>query len=462
MTAILKNILPRVHTSLRARRVRIEGVKNTLIVSIPGLSEALVPRMPTLASLAAGGGLRALEPVFPSVPAVAQATYLTGLEPERHGAVGHAWYDRDLAEVLAGRQAESLVFGEKVWEAGRRIEDGFTCAKLFWDRSEHGTADWTVGRRPAGPGLETFAAPTRLGAELLERLGAFPKGPAAESLAASRWIARCAAHVLLRCRPTLTLVRLPALEEEGQRLGPADPGWSKIVRALDRVLEELLDTALQERLRILVLSEYVLEPVHAAIPLNRVLRSAGLLRTRSSPHGELLDPGASEAFAVPDRQIAHVYLKRLAGVPAVKSLLEGVPGVERVLDPEALRQSGLAHARAGDLLAVAKPDCWFCYPYWEEGARPPLFARTRAPLLKPGADPCELIVERRWLSPASWLGAETSIDPLAVRGSFGRGAPGAVLVSSEPELPARRGIAPRELKSLMLSHVFGGRVAEPV
>ncbi len=49
---------------------------------------------------------------------------------------------------------------------------------------------------------------------------------------------------------------------------------------------------------------------------------------------ELLDPGASKAFAVADHQIAHIYINDPSVTLQVRQLLEKVPGVQLVLDKE--------------------------------------------------------------------------------------------------------------------------------
>ena len=46
--------------------------------------------------------------------------------------------------------------------------------------------------------------------------------------------------------------------------------------------------------------------------INRALREAGLLEVRAELGRDMLDAGASEAFAVADHQIAHVYVQTAA------------------------------------------------------------------------------------------------------------------------------------------------------
>ena len=56
----------------------------------------------------------------------------------------------------------------------------------------------------------------------------------------------------------------------------------------------------------MIVSEYGIEPVDDAIHINKVLRRAGGVRVREEDGGELLDAGASDAFAVADHQVAHL------------------------------------------------------------------------------------------------------------------------------------------------------------
>ena len=56
-------------------------------------------------------------------------------------------------------------------------------------------------------------------------------------------------------------------------------------------------------------------------------------------------------------------------------------------------QSGPAVERAGDLIAVADPDAWFTYYFWDDDALAPDYARTIDIHRKPGYDPCELFID---------------------------------------------------------------------
>jgi hypothetical protein len=82
----------------------------------------------------------------------------------------------------------------------------------------------------------------------------------------------------------------------------------------------------------------------------------------------MLDPGASAAFAVADHQVAHIYVNDPARLSDVRRIIEGVPGVEAVLGAAEKAKYHIAHERAGDLIAIARPDAWFTYyqTTWEE------------------------------------------------------------------------------------------------
>jgi predicted AlkP superfamily pyrophosphatase or phosphodiesterase len=456
-------------------------VHRTLVLLVVGLSgDLLGEATPHLSALAREGGRRPLRTILPAVTCSVQATFTTGRLPRDHGVVANGWYFRDLAEVWLWRQSNRLVAGEKIWDAAVRRDPAFTCAKLFWWYNMYATATWTVTPRPMYPAdgrkiPDVYTQPAELRDELAARLGPFPLfrfwGPAAD-LASSRWIADCARHVYDTRRPTLTLVYLPHLDYNLQRLGPRDPALAGDLRAIDAVCGELIDCARRDGTRVVVLSEYGITPVDGAVHVNRALREAKLLQVRVELGRELLDAGASEAFAVADHQVAHVYVRRPGRVAEVRALLEGLPGVEAVLDEDGKRAAGLDHPRAGELVAVARPDRWFAYYYWLDDAVAPDFARTVDIHRKPGYDPVELFLDPALRAPrlaVAWRLARKALgfrylmdviplDARLVRGSHGRPtddlAAGPVLLSSEPALLPDGAVEATAVKELLLDHVF--------
>jgi predicted AlkP superfamily pyrophosphatase or phosphodiesterase len=456
-------------------------VHRTVVLLVPGLAGDLVgDATPRLAALAGAGGRRPLRTILPAVTCSVHATFTTGLPPAGHGCVANGWYFRDLSEVWLWRQSNRLVAGEKVWEAAARQDPGFTCAVLFWWYNMYSTATWSVTPRPMYPAdgrkiPDIYTQPPELRDELTARLGPFPLfhfwGPTA-SLVSSQWIADSARHVLDTRRPTLTLVYLPHLDYNLQRLGPGDPAIRQDLAAIDGVCGELIDHVRRDGSRVVVLSEYAITPVSGAVHVNRALREARLIQVRRELGRELLDPGASEAFAVADHQVAHVYVRRADRVGEVKQLLEALPGVEAVLDADGKRAAGLDHPRAGELVAVARPDRWFTYYYWLDDAVAPDFARTVDIHRKPGYDPVELFLDPALRAPRASVGWRLlkktlglrylmdviPLDASLVKGSHGRPTDrldaGPVVLSSEPALLPADVVDATAVKRLILDHVF--------
>lgn len=424
--------------------------------------------------------MRSLQTVTPAVTCSAQTTYLTGLLPRDHGIVGNGWYFRELAEIGFWKQANHLVSGEYVWDAARKLDPSFTAANMFWWYNMYSSADIGVTPRPMYPAdgrkiPDCYAAPSELRDELTARLGTFPLftfwGPAT-SISSSRWIADATLHVRRSRKPTLTLCYLPHLDYNLQRLGPDDPRMAQDLREIDAICGELIEDAERSGARVIVLSEYGITPVRRPIHINRHLRENRFVTVRKELGRELLDPGASEAFAVADHQIAHIYVRKPERLPEIKALLEGLPGVERVLDAAGKREHGLDHLRSGELVAIAAADAWFTYYYWLDDDSAPDFARTVEIHRKPGYDPVELFMDPRFRWPKAAVGwrllkrslgfrALLDVIPLdagLVKGSHGRitdqAEDGPLIIGSDPDLIPSGPVAACSVKQVMLDHVF--------
>jgi predicted AlkP superfamily pyrophosphatase or phosphodiesterase len=454
----------------------------TLVLNVVGLTPALIgEHTPALRAFRDENALRPLATILPAVTCSVQSTFLTGKLPCEHGIVGNGWYFRDLAQVWLWRQSNQLVAGEKLWDEARRRDPSFTVAKLFWWYNMYSSADISVTPRPMytadGRKLpDIYTEPPELRAELSAELGAFPLfnfwGPRAD-ISSTRWIARSARRVIERSAPTLTLVYLPHLDYDLQRFGPNDPRIARSLTELDAVCSELFDFGKQQGLRVVVLSEYGITEVSGAIHVNRALREAGLVRVREELGREQLDAGASRAFAVADHQLAHVYVKNPADLPAVRALCEGLAGVEQVLDGGGKLAAGLDHERAGELVLVSRADRWFSYYFWLDDARAPDYARTVDIHLKPGYDPAELLLDPKLPLPmlkvarrlfARKLGFRNLLDVIGldasiVKGSHGRvtdrAEDGPLFMSSLPELLPAEQVAATDVRALLLRHVFG-------
>jgi predicted AlkP superfamily pyrophosphatase or phosphodiesterase len=374
------------------------------VINVVGLCDRHIGRWtPRIHEYRNAGAQAFIEPAFPAVTCTAQSDYLTGETSATHGIVGNGWYDRDLAEVQFWKQSNHLVQAPKVWDALRAKHDDFTCAKVFWWYNMYSGADWSLTPRPMYPAdgrkvFDIYTHPFEIREDIKRDLGTFPFpgfwGPAAgvntpqgSADCVSRWIAESAKWIERKHSPTLSLVYLPHLDYNLQRLGPEDKAIKPDLQAIDIIVGGLLDFYAQRGVDVMLLSEYGITQVDKAIHLNRIFREQGWLTIKEEMGRELLDAGGSQVFAVADHQVAHIYINNDTLHSEVKSLLENTAGVQAVLGDDA------RHRRAGDLIAVADENAWFTYYYWIDDARAPDFARTVDIHRKPGYDPVELFVD---------------------------------------------------------------------
>lgn len=351
------------------------------ILNVVGLTPELVKYAPRIAQL---GSVTPWRSPIPAVTCTSQATMLTGKAPREHGIVANGWYFRDTAEVRFWQQSNTLVQSEKFYE-------GIKTAKMFWWYNQNAPVQWSATPKPhyGCDGSKAFDILDRTGCDLQKKLGPFPFhafwGPKA-GLASSDWIARASALVIHENKPDLTLVYLPHLDYDFQRLPNHDP---QRVAEVDQCAGKVIDAADAIGAKVIVVSEYGLVPVSRPVHLNRHLRQVGLQVVRDGPYGEQLMVGESEAFAVVDHQVAHLYVRDPSRLSEVRALVASIPGVASVVEPEALE---LDHPRSGELIVLAEADAWFTYYYWLDDARAPDFAPTVDIHRKPGYDPVELFM----------------------------------------------------------------------
>ncbi|MSU44441.1 MAG: alkaline phosphatase family protein, partial [Pedosphaera sp.] len=379
-------------------------MRRTAVLNVVGLTESLLgPHTPRLNAFRDSGALAHIAPALPAVTCTAQSTYLTGTTAGTHGIVGNGWYNRELAEVQFWKQSNHLVTAPKIWETLRAQSPSFTCAKMFWWYNMYSSADWSVTPRPMYPAdgrklFDIYAWPFDVRDELKRDLGEFPfpgfwgpvagvDSPQGKADCVTRWIAESAKWIEEKQRPTLNLVYLPHLDYNLQRFGPNDPRIAKDLGEMDAIVGDLIGFFQKRGVRVLLLSEYGITPVNTPVHLNRLFREQGWITVKEEMGLELLDCGNSQAFAVADHQLAHVYVNDRRIENKVRDLLEKTPGVAQVLGAAEKKAAGLDHPRAGDLVVVAAENAWFTYYYWMDDACAPDFARCVDIHRKPGYDP---------------------------------------------------------------------------
>ena len=465
-------------------------MRRTAVINVVGLTESLLgPFTPRLNAFIARGKLARITPVIPAVTCTAQSTYVTGRMPGGHGAVANGWYNRELAEVQFWKQSNHLVQGRKIWDELRELAPGFTCAKLFWWYNMYSTADWSITPRPAYPAdgrkvFDIYTGPMSLRQEIKKDLGEFPfptfwgpaagvKSPQGGPDAASRWIAESAKWIENKHRPTLSLIYLPHLDYNLQRLGPKHPEIQADLRAIDAIVGGLIEHFDQRGVASMVLSEYGITPVDTQVHLNRVFREQGWITIKEELGRELLDCGASRAFAVADHQVAHIYVNDRSIESAVRAVVEKQSGVARVVGGAERAELGLDHPRSGDLVALATENAWFTYYYWLDDALAPDFARCVDIHRKPGYDPVELFLDPTLLAPKlkiaarllkKKLGFRMLMDVIPLDASLVKGSHGVVpndpkdyplLIAGAGDWSASKPLHPTQIYGIIKDHVLG-------
>jgi predicted AlkP superfamily pyrophosphatase or phosphodiesterase len=452
-------------------------VKRVAVINAVGLSQScLGSHTPRLNEFIGRHAVTTIRPAFPAVTCTAQSNYVTGRPPREHGIVANGWFNRELAEVQFWKQSNHVVTAPKLWDALRPELPGFTCAKLFWWYNMYSTADYSITPRPMYPAdgrkvFDIYTHPANIRHEIKTELGEFPFpafwGPAAGAEGkfapdqVSRWIAESAKWIERRYAPTLSLIYLPHLDYNLQRLGPGHPRIDRDYARIDTIVGDLITYLETRGVRPIVLSEYGISPVKNPVHLNRIFRERGWIAIREELGLELLDAGASRAFAVADHQVAHVYVNDPSILGAVQAVVGETSGVERVLNSEGKRAFGIDHPRAGDLVAVANEDSWFTYYYWEQDAKAPDFARTVDIHRKPGYDPVELFIDPSIKAPMAKVAFKLlqkklgfrmlmdviPLDATLVKGSHGR------IPGDRKEWPIL--IGPAQAKEIESTDVYG-------
>ncbi len=465
------------------------------VINVVGLTEALIgDKTPRITEFLKAGALTHVSPAFPAVTCTAQSNYLSGKLPSQHGIVGNGWYNRELAEVHFWKQSNHLVQSTKIWDSLKSASQGqATIANCFWWFNMFSSVDYSITPRPVyradgGKIFDIYSWPYSIREEIKKDLGEFPffgfwgpaagiKTPQGAADCATRWIAESAKWIEQKFSPTLNLIYLPHLDYNLQRHGPftatgeINPAVIPDLQAIDSIVGDLIDFFGKRDVQIVLLSEYGITNVDTPVHLNRIFRQQGWLAIKDELGLEILDAGASRVFAVADHQIAHIYLNDRSLEKPVRELLEKTSGVEKILGNAEKAAEGIAHARAGDLIAAAEENAWFTYYHWNDDTRAPDFARTVDIHRKPGYDPVELFLDPKITQPKlkiAWrllqkkfgfrmLMDVIPLDATLVKGSHGRRPADTqhwpVIITEKPEGLNAKQIESTDVFQILLRHL---------
>ncbi len=456
-------------------------MQKTVVLNVVGLTKRLIGvHTPFISAFMQKGKSTYIRPVLPAVTCAAQSTYLTGKWPSEHGIVGNGWYFKEECEVKFWRQSNKLVQSEKIWDILKKKNAEFSCANHFWWYNMYSSVDYSVTPRPNyladGRKIpDVYSHPDHLRDMLQKELGTFPLfhfwGPKT-SIKSSQWIADAAIRTDKEYDPTLTLIYLPHLDYNLQRHGLNFDRISKDLNEIDALVKQLVTHYESQDTHVILLSEYGITDVNNPIHINRVLRSKGYINIRIERGLELLDAGASNAFAVADHQIAHIYLSDPSLKEEVRGIIAGLDGVEQVLADEELEKMKLDHDRCGDLVAVADANSWFTYYFWLDDEKAPDYARMVDIHKKPGYDPVEMLTDPKdkLLMPKvvgkllkKKIGFRTVMDIIPLEAELVKGSHGRVpenyedypiLITNNDAFEAKEMINPIEVFGILEDHVI--------
>jgi predicted AlkP superfamily pyrophosphatase or phosphodiesterase len=406
-------------------------VKYTIVLDIVGLEydhleSGLVPNISKIANM---GESAKMEPVFPAVTCTVQASILSGAYPNQHGIISNGLYDRNNYTTSFWEQSNALVQTDRIWDIIKRntssSSSSIKTAVLFWQNTMYARSDIVMTPRPLhmdnGMVMWCYSKPVGYYEEIKQKLGEFNLasywGPFA-SPKSSEWIVEAAEYTLEKKRPNLMLTYIPHLDYSVQRFGKNSCQVKEDLKKADdlvqKIIQKTAELGIKDDTRIIILSEYAFNDVNDAIPLNLKLRDAGLLVVRKINDKEYIDYEFSNAFAMVDHQIAHIYVKE-GFMNQSKRVVENIEGIEKMLcGSEQKKRLNVDHERSGEIIAISDRDKWFSYYWWYEEEKAPNFARTVDIHRKPGYDPVELFID-----PKTKM---IPLSPTLIKASHGRPA----------------------------------------
>lgn len=422
--------------------------KYFVILDIVGLDvshfDSLSQKYPNISSLfEKGGEYGYMKPVFPSVTCTVQASILTGKYPKDHGIISNGYFDRENLQTLFWEQSTNLVQSEKIWDTIKSKNDMLKTAMLFWQNSMYSNNDYVVTPRPihlenGQMDMWCYSKPVNYYEEISKEVGEFNLmnywGPFA-SIKSSEWISKSVQYTIKNHRPNLIYAYFPQLDYSAQKFGHSGSQVIEDLIQIDNyvgnIIEKVKEAGIFDDTHFLLLSEYGFNDVADAIPINRILRENGLLQVRTINGKEYIDYEFSDAFAMVDHQIAHIYIindSNNMGKEKIKSMIEDVYGIETVCDQKEKQRLHIDHSRSGELIAIANKDKWFSYYWWyddqkntnsnpdlsriDDNEKAPSFTRTVDIHRKPGYDPLDLFIDPKRKC--------ISTDTRLIKGSHGR------------------------------------------
>lgn len=380
-------------------------VKRIIVIDIVGLESKHISEKttPNIFKISQTGETRELQTVFPAVTCTVQSSLLSGSYPEVHGIISNGLYDRQHYSVSFWEQSSNLVQADRIWDVIKMHQNDSKTAVLFWQNTMYSNADFVLTPRPLHMEdkmiMWCYSKPPGFYEKLCDEIGKFDLtsywGPLV-SKRSSEWIEMATEHVLENERPNFLFTYIPHLDYSFQRNGTSYKDLNDDLRFVDELVGKLVNKVtslgMLEDTQFIIFSEYGFTDVNSDIPLNSIFRENDLVAVREIEGKEYLDIEYSNAFAMVDHQVAHIYVKENYANKVTK-ILEGVKGIDMILDNDLKQQFRINHLRSGDLIAISDKDKWFSYYWWFDQLKAPSFSRRVDIHRKPGYDPVELFFD---------------------------------------------------------------------
>jgi len=336
---------------------------HVVIISLDGfparaLDDPYLP-VPALRRLAERGAMtKAMRPVDPTVTWANHTSMVTGVAPAKHGVIFNGLLVREPGvppRVEPWRDKKEMVHARTLYDAAH--EAGLTTAQVDWVAIWNApTITWEFRERPE-PGQ---AIPREM-----VKTGVLAEADVA-SFSSKNIIWRdevwtsAAAHILRQHRPNLMLFHLLNLDSTQHRYGPDTPAAATTMTHLDaqvaRIVAAVAQAGLTARTTFFIVSDHGFKTVKRHIRPNAAFAKAGLLKIVD---GKIT---AAEAYSVPEGGSALVYVTvpdpRGEILAQTKRALDGIEGIERVVEPAEFATYGLpaptATGQMGALFVLGK------------------------------------------------------------------------------------------------------------
>jgi predicted AlkP superfamily pyrophosphatase or phosphodiesterase len=380
-------------------------VKRIIVIDIVGLESKHISEQttPNIFKISQTGETRELQTVFPAVTCTVQSSLLSGSYPEVHGIISNGLYDRQHYSVSFWEQSSNLVQADRIWDVIKMHQNDSKTAVLFWQNTMYSNADFVLTPRPLHMEdkmiMWCYSKPPGSYEKLSDKIGKFDLtwywGPLV-SKRSSEWIEMATEYVLENEKPNFLFTYIPHLDYSFQRNGTSYKDLKDDLRFVDELVGKLVkkvsSLGMLEDTQFIIFSEYGFTDVNSDIPLNSIFRENDLVAVREIEGNEYLDLEHSNAFAMVDHQVAHIYVKENYSNQVTK-ILEGIKGIDMILDINLKQQFRINHQRSGDLIAISNKDKWFSYYWWFDQLKAPSFSRRVDIHRKPGYDPVELFFD---------------------------------------------------------------------